>query len=131
MKEIERQSGIEGESITLTIDTRLQEAATKAFSDNSGAAVVLDVKNGEILAMVSVPSFNPNLFTNGISYKHWNELLNNERNPLIDKAVSGQYSPGSTFKIVVALAALEAGIINANTPFSLLETRWAWKSKCS
>ena len=117
MKEIERQAGEEGESITLTVDTRLQKAATEAFGSNSGAAVVLDVKSGEILAMVSVPSFNPNLFTNGISYKHWNELLNNERNPLIDKAVSGQYSPGSTFKIVVALAALEAGVINANTRY--------------
>ncbi len=117
MKEIERQAGIEGDSITLTVDTRLQKAATEAFGDNSGAAVVLDVKSGEILAMVSVPSFNTNLFTNGISFKHWNELLNNERNPLIDKAVSGQYSPGSTFKIVVALAALEAGVINANTRY--------------
>ncbi|MBQ8482263.1 MAG: penicillin-binding protein 2 [Alphaproteobacteria bacterium] len=117
MKEIERQAGDEGESITLTVDTSLQKAAAEAFGNNSGAAVVLDVKSGEILAMVSVPSFNPNLFTNGISYKHWNELLNNERNPLIDKAVSGQYSPGSTFKIVVALAALEAGIINANTRY--------------
>lgn len=117
MKEIERQAGKEGDSLTLTIDTRLQKAASEAFGQHSGAAVLLDVKNGEILAMVSVPSFNPNLFTNGISYKHWNELLNNERNPLTDKAVSGQYSPGSTFKVVVALAALEAGIINANTHY--------------
>lgn len=117
MKEIERQPGIEGDSLTLSIDTHLQKAAAEAFGDNSGAAVVLNVKNGEILAMVSVPSFNPNLFTNGISYKHWNELLNNERNPLIDKAVAGQYSPGSTFKIVVALAALEAGTISTNTRY--------------
>ena len=117
MKEIERQAGVEGESLILTVDSRLQKAAIKAFGDNSGAAVVLDVKTGEILAMVSVPSFDPNLFTNGISYKHWSELLNNERNPLINKAVSGQYSPGSTFKIVVALAALESGIINADTRY--------------
>lgn len=117
MKEIERQSGTEGDSIILTIDSRLQKVAYDSFGEHSGAAVVLDVKNGEILAMVSVPSFNPNLFTNGISYKHWNELLNNERNPLTDKAISGQYSPGSTFKIVVALAALEAGIINADTRY--------------
>ena len=117
MKEIERQAGIEGDSLTLTVDTRLQKAAVQAFGEQSGAAVVLDVKTGEILAMVSVPSFDPNLFTNGISYKHWNELLNNERNPLTDKAVSGQYSPGSTFKIVVALAALESKIINPETRY--------------
>lgn len=117
MKEIERSAGTEGGSLTLTTDTRLQKASAEAFGEQSGAAVVLDVKTGEILAMVSVPSFDPNLFTNGISYKHWNELLNNERNPLADKAVSGQYSPGSTFKIVVALAALEAGVITADTRY--------------
>ena len=115
MKEIERHSGESGENLTLTLDTRLQKVAHDAFKDDSGAAVVLDVHSGEILAMVSVPSFNPNLFTGGISYKHWSELLNNERNPLVDKAVSGQYSPGSTFKIVVALAALEAGVIDINS----------------
>ncbi|MBR6356484.1 MAG: penicillin-binding protein 2 [Alphaproteobacteria bacterium] len=117
MKEIERDPGEQGDSLTLTVDSRLQEAAYKAFGDHSGAAVVLDVRTGEILAMVSTPAFDPNLFTNGISYKQWNELLNNERSPLIDKAVSGQYSPGSTFKIVVALAALEAGVIDADTRF--------------
>lgn len=117
MKEIDRQAGEEGDSLQLTVDSRLQKAAFDAFGNQSGAAVVLDVKSGEILAMVSVPSFDPNLFTNGISYKHWNELLNNEKTPLIDKAVSGQYSPGSTFKIVVALAALEAGVIDMNTRF--------------
>lgn len=117
MKEIERTQGAEGGSLTLTIDTRLQKKAFEAFGDNSGAAVVMDVRTGEILAMASVPSFDPNLFTNGISYKHWNELLNNEKNPLVNKAVSGQYSPGSTFKPVVALAALDAGVIDAGTGF--------------
>lgn len=117
MKEIERDSGAQGDSLQLTVDSRLQKAAYEAFGEQSGAAVVLDVRTGEILAMVSTPSFDPNLFTNGISYKHWNELLNNERTPLIDKAVSGQYSPGSTFKIVVALAALEAGVIDADTHY--------------
>ncbi len=118
MNEIERNSGEEGESLKLTIDARLQRAAYEAFGEESGAAVVLDVRTGEILALVSTPSFDPNLFTNGISYKHWNALLNNERTPLVNKAVSGQYSPGSTFKVVVALAALEAGVIDLNTRFN-------------
>lgn len=117
IKEIERNAGSIGGSLQITIDSRLQKAAYEAFGNNSGAAVVLDVRNGEILALVSTPSFDPNLFTNGISYKNWNELLNNERTPLINKAVSGQYSPGSTFKIVVALAALEAGVINMDTRY--------------
>lgn len=115
MNEIERDAGVQGENITTTLDSRLQKVAYEAFGDNSGAAVVLNVSTGEILALVSTPSFDPNLFTNGISYKNWNELLNNERTPLINKAVSGQYSPGSTFKIVVALAALEAGVITPST----------------
>lgn len=118
MNEIERNSGEEGESLQLTLDARLQRAAYEAFGEESGAAVVLDVRTGEILALVSTPSFDPNLFTNGISYKHWNALLNNERTPLVNKAVSGQYSPGSTFKVVVALAALEAGVIDLNTRFN-------------
>lgn len=118
MKEIERNSGQEGDSIKITIDTRLQKAAYEAFGEESGAAVLLNVHSGEILALVSKPGFDPNLFTNGISYRHWNELLNNERTPLINKAVSGQYSPGSTFKVVVALAALESGIINAGTRYN-------------
>ena len=115
MNEIERDAGVQGENITTTLDSRLQKVAYESFGDNSGAAVVLNVNTGEILALVSTPSFDPNLFTNGISYKNWNELLNNERTPLINKAVSGQYSPGSTFKIVVALAALEAGVITPST----------------
>ncbi len=118
MNEIERNSGEEGQSLILTLDARLQRAAYETFGEESGAAVVLNVRTGEILALVSTPSFDPNLFTNGISYKHWNALLNNERTPLVNKAVSGQYSPGSTFKVVVALAALEAGVIDLNTRFN-------------
>lgn len=117
MKEIERDKGSAGKDLYLTIDSRLQKFAQDAFGDNSGAAIVLDVHSGEILAFVSVPSFDPNLFTTGISHKDWNALLNNERHPLTNKAISGQYSPGSTFKIVVALAALEAGVIDENTTF--------------
>ncbi|MBR3662431.1 MAG: penicillin-binding protein 2 [Alphaproteobacteria bacterium] len=117
MKEIERDAGKEGKSLTISIDSRLQKQAYEAFGEQSGAAVVLNVKTGEILALVSTPSFDPNLFTNGISYKHWDMLLNNERTPLINKAVSGQYSPGSTFKVVVALAALESGMIDEHTRY--------------
>lgn len=118
MKEIERQNGIEGEPLNLTIDMRLQTEAQNAFGDESGAAVVLDVHSGDILAFVSVPSFDSNLFTNGISLANWRELLENERKPLTNKAISEHYSPGSTFKIVVALAALEEGIINEKTRFN-------------
>lgn len=115
MREIEKKDGEKGKDLDLTIDIRLQQKAYEAFGNESGAAVVLNVHTGEILAFVSVPSFDPNLFVDGISIKNWNTLLYDEKTPMTDKAVSGQYSPGSTFKIVVALAALEAGVINEKT----------------
>ena len=115
MREIEKTEGVRGQDLDLTIDIRLQKAAYEAFGKESGAAVVLDVNTGEILAFVSVPSFDPNLFVDGISVKNWNSLINDEKTPMTDKAITGQYSPGSTFKIVVALAALEAGAITPNT----------------
>lgn len=115
MREIEKTDGVRGKDLDLTIDIRLQKKAYEAFGKESGAAVVLDVNTGEILAFVSVPSFDPNLFVDGISIKNWNSLINNEKTPMTDKAIAGQYSPGSTFKIVVALAALEAGVITTNT----------------
>ena len=117
MREIEKIDGTKGKDLDLTIDIRLQQAAYDAFGDEAGAAVVLDVHTGEILAFVSAPGFDPNLFVDGISVKNWNNLLYDEKTPLTDKAISGQYSPGSTFKIVVALAALEAGVIDDKTSF--------------
>ena len=117
MKEIERIEGVAGKPLYLTIDSRLQRKAFEAFGEQSGAAVVLDVHTGEILAFVSAPSYNPNAMSEGLSSKDWKALLSNERNPLSNKAISGQYSPGSTFKTIVALAALESGIIKPETRF--------------
>lgn len=119
MKEIEKKEGISGKRVDLTLDARLQEKAYDLFveNDQSGAAVLLDVHSGEILAFVSAPSFDPNVFAQGISSEQWNSLLKNEKKPLSNKAISGQYSPGSTFKIITALAALESGIIKPDTKF--------------
>ena len=117
MKEIERDNGKEGKELHLTIDSNLQKYAQDAFGEHSGAAVVMDVHSGEILAFVSVPSFDPNMFTKGISHEEWNKLLYNEKNPLINKAIAGRYSPGSTFKIVVALAALENKVVHENKSY--------------
>ncbi len=115
MKEIERVDGIPGDRIDLSIDARLQTKAYELFGEESGAAIMLDVNSGEILAFVSVPAYDPNMLTQGLSTKEWNELNKNERKPLMNKAVAGQYSPGSTFKMVVALAALESGVITPQT----------------
>lgn len=117
MKEIEETEGIPGESIELTLDARLQEKAYDAFGEESGAAILLDVHSGEILAFVSTPSFDPNAFTQGLSRDQWNALVNNEKHPLTNKAIQGQYSPGSVFKPLVALAGLEAGAIKTDSRF--------------
>ncbi len=115
MKEIERNDGIAGKRKDLTIDSRLQEKAFDLFGEESGAAVLLDVHTGEILAFVSVPSFDSNILAQGLNNEEWKALTGNMKKPLSNKAVSGLYSPGSTFKMIVALAGLEAGVIKPDT----------------
>ncbi|MEJ2698411.1 MAG: penicillin-binding protein 2, partial [Desulfuromonadales bacterium] len=104
-----------GDKVFLTLRSDLQQAAAEAFGDKAGAAVALDVHTGEVLAMVSKPSFDPALFAGGISSKEWVALLRNPRHPLQNKAIRGQYPPGSTFKIITALAALQAGVVSPST----------------
>ncbi|MES2914279.1 MAG: penicillin-binding protein 2 [Pseudomonadota bacterium] len=111
MRELERQEGDPGSDIRLTIDADIQNFAQARLGQESGAAVVVDVTNGDILCCASSPSFDPNLFVRGIGYDDYNILTENERRPLANKTVSGAYPPGSTFKMVTALAALEAGVV--------------------
>ena len=117
IRELRRDEGQPGDDHILTIDMGLQEYTNARISHESAAAVVVDVHSGEVLALVSAPSFNPNSFTTGISQTEWNALMTNPRFPLINKAISGQYSPGSTFKPIVALAALDGDIVNPNQKF--------------
>ena len=117
MKEIEKNDGVLGERVDLSIDARLQSKAFELLGEESGAVVLMDVHNGEILAFVSTPSYDPNLMVTGISNDDWKALLNNERHPLTNKVIAGQYSPGSTFKMIVALAGLESGAIKPETRF--------------
>lgn len=115
IREIERDEGIPGTTLPLTIDMRLQKIAYEKMKNESGAAVLLDIYTGEVLVLVSTPSFDPNKFNRGLSNEEWEEISTNEKNPLLNKALGGLYSPGSTFKMVVALAALEAGVIRPDT----------------
>jgi penicillin-binding protein 2 len=108
MRELDRVEGEQGENMHLTIDARLQNYALERLEGQSAAAVVLDVNTGDILAAASAPSYDANLFVRGISSKDYNGLLENEYRPLVNKCVQGMYPPGSTFKMVTALAALEA-----------------------
>ncbi|MCR9214541.1 MAG: penicillin-binding protein 2 [Proteobacteria bacterium] len=111
IRELNRQEGIPGNDVILTIDQQLQEFAAKRMGSESAAAVIMDIHTGDILSMVSVPAYDPNAFARGITSKEWKELVSNSKRPLGNKAIGGQYPPGSTFKMVVALAALEAGVI--------------------
>ena len=115
MKEIERVDGIAGDNVELSLDLRLQQKAYELLGEESGAIVMMKVDTGEVLAFASAPAFDPNLFTGGLSTEEWKSLQNNEKKPLLNKVVSGLYSPGSTFKMVVGLAALEGGINNKQT----------------
>lgn len=114
MRELGRDDGIAGQNVQLTLDTNLQEYAMERLGEQSASAIVMDVQNGDIMAMASAPSFNPNLFVLGITTADWDGLRDNEFRPLSNKSVSGAYPPGSTFKMVVALAAREAGVIEPN-----------------
>ncbi|MFN0113378.1 MAG: penicillin-binding protein 2 [Paracoccaceae bacterium] len=111
MREIDREPGTPGANVQLTIDARLQNFAQARLGEESAAAVVMDVTNGDILAINSSPSFDPNLFVRGITSAEYKALIDHDHRPLADKTVQGAYPPGSTFKIVTALAALEAGTI--------------------
>jgi penicillin-binding protein 2 len=104
-----------GNSLLLTIDGELQERAEKALGEKAGAAVAIDVNSGEVLAFASSPRFDPSLFSSRVPRKVWDSYLEDKRHPLIDKVLTGQYPPGSTFKIITALAGLEEGLINENT----------------
>lgn len=105
---------VEGHRLMLTIDADLQRAAEAAFaaSGYAGAAVVLDPRSGEILALVSLPAFDPNAFATGIDRASWTRLNTDRLRPLQNRAIQGRYSPGSTFKVVVAAAALEEGVVS-------------------
>jgi penicillin-binding protein 2 len=115
MRELGRQEGVAGADIRLTIDADVQNFVQARLGDESAAAVVMDVQNGDILAIASAPSFDPNLFVRGISHADYNALTENDHRPLANKTVAGAYPPGSTFKMVTALAALEAGAITTST----------------
>ena len=119
---LSEEPSVSGDSITLTIDSKLQEAVFDVLSEGmgksqavGGAAVVQNVNTGEILALVSLPSFDPNLFSAGISETEYQALLSDPRRPLFNRVVSGAFPPGSTFKMVTATAALEEDVITPST----------------
>lgn len=106
-----------GDNVVLTINSALQEAAWTAIGNRAGAVAVLDPRSGAVLALVSSPSFDPNLFNGGISFEDWENLSNNPKHPMENRSISGQYPPASTYKPIIAAAALEEGLITPEKTF--------------
>ncbi len=114
ISQLEFQKGEKGKTLRLTIDTEIQKLVNELLKDQAGSICVMDIYTGEIVAMHSSPSFDPNLFVFGISQDDWQLIRNDPMKPLVNKTLQGNYSPGSTIKPIVALSALENGIINTN-----------------
>lgn len=112
---IQEKPPVKGKDVMLSMDINLQKEAEQSFGEKTGALVALKPDTGEILALVSKPSFDPNLFVRGISGRQWEGLLRNPKQPMLNRALQSQYPPGSTFKIVTAAAALEQGVANIDS----------------
>lgn len=118
IRELDRQEGTAGEEIGLTIDATLQQSVIGHLGDECASAVVLDCTNGEVLAMATNPSFDPSLFDSGVSQVQWKAWSQDKRTPLLNRATDGLYAPGSTFKMNVAMAALESKAITPADTFN-------------
>jgi len=116
LRDISKQSSLKGEDITLSLDIDLQKFSVNRLSKHrAGSIVVMDVLTGEILSMASIPNFDSNLIVQKPNKKYWISLLGNSLSPLTDRSIQGLYSPGSTFKMIVAIAALKNGAINSQS----------------
>ncbi len=114
LRVLDESPPVSGHNLHLTIDSELQQLAEDLFKEERGSVVALDPNNGEVLALVSMPSFDPNLFVNGISFKKYNELRDSWKRPLFNRALTGQYPPGSTTKPFFGLAGLEYSVVGHN-----------------
>ncbi len=112
INQLEHQKGLQGSKVRLTVDTEIQKACAELLKEKAGSISVMDIYTGDIIAMYSSPSYDPNLFLFGISKDEWQLIRNNPLKPLINKTLSGLYSPGSTIKPIVALSALENNVVD-------------------
>jgi penicillin-binding protein 2 len=118
VRELAREDGMAGQEITLGLDMALQDIATRrCAAEGSAACVLLDAWTGEVLALASTPGYDPGEFAAGLTTAEWQKLITDPLNPLSDKAISGTYSPGSTFKPMVAMTALDSGLVMPETEF--------------
>jgi len=113
IKQVATNKGLKGKTFRTTLDQSIQQVSTDALQNVSGAVCVMDIYNGDIISMVSAPNFNPNSFVHGINRDEWNALISNKDKPMLNKAVSGLYPPGSTIKTLTAISALENDVVNS------------------
>jgi penicillin-binding protein 2 len=111
IRELNRDEGKSGAEMALTLDRDLQRFAVERLGQESGAVAVVDIHSGEVIVLASTPGFNPGAFGQGMTESYWRELISDPKGPLHNKAIAGQYAPGSTFKTMVALAALDGGVV--------------------
>jgi len=111
IKQIQVDQGTAGKNYQTTLDLEVQKHVSEILQDKAASVCVMDIYNGDIISMVSSPSYDPNAFVHGVKKKYWQSLINNEKKPLVNKAISGLYPPGSTIKTLVALSALENKIV--------------------
>ena len=114
IRELDRDNGTPGQDINVTVDLGLQRFTMQRLGEQSAGVVVMNVHSGEVVVLASSPGFDPNNFNFGISSENWKGLLNDPRRPLFNKAIQGQFPPGSTFKMIVTMAALEEGVMSSN-----------------
>ena len=112
IRELNRREGQPGEDLRLSLDAELQNHMMNLLGEESASAVVMDIHSGEVLGLASTPGFDPQAFNIGLTQQAWTDLTGDPRNPLMNKAIAGQYPPGSTFKMIVAIAALDAGLMS-------------------
>ena len=115
IKELKLIQGTTGKNYRTTLDIEVQKSASELLKDKSGSICIMDIYTGDLVAMVSSPTFDANKFVHGIDSKDWQDLINNEKKPLINKSIAGLYPPASTIKPLVALSALENDVISPNT----------------
>lgn len=116
-RDLRSQDSIPGSDVVLSIDIDLQKSAEESLGERAGAVIAVDVRTGELLALVSHPTFNPEEFIDGMDSTEWNKLMTNSSSPLLNRATQGLYAPGSVFKIVTASAALSEGVVYEQTRF--------------
>ena len=113
VRQVATNNGLKGKTFRTTLDQSVQKLSTEALQNVSGAICVMDIYNGDIISMVSSPNFNPNSFVHGVSHNEWKELTENRDKPMLNKALSGLYPPGSTIKTLTAISALENDIVSS------------------